>query len=266
MRIPIFQVDAFTETLFGGNPAAVCPLDAWLPDATLQAVAAENNLSETAFFVRDGGDFWLRWFTPGAEVPLCGHATLASAFVIMTLLEAGRDAVTFHTLSGPLKVVPDSDGFAMTLPRKTLGPVTPPAGLPEALGGAPAEWLAGEREYVAVYESEAQVRALTPDIRAFATFDRSYVIATAPGERTDFVLRFFAPAVGVDEDPVTGSAQCTAAPYWSGRLGKDTLTCHQASARGGLLHSTVLPDAVRVSGSCVLYLEGSIVVPRGRNG
>jgi len=137
MRIPIFQVDAFTETLFGGNPAAVCPLDAWLPDPVLQAIAAENNLSETAFFVRDGGDYKLRWFTPGAEVPLCGHATLASAFVILTLLEAGRGEVTFHTLSGPLKVVPEGDGFAMSLPRKMLDPVTPPAGLPAALGGTP---------------------------------------------------------------------------------------------------------------------------------
>lgn len=261
MRIPIFQVDAFTETLFGGNPAAVCPLGAWLPDPVLQAIAAENNLSETAFFVREGGDYRLRWFTPGAEVPLCGHATLASAFVILTLLEAGRDTVTFHTLSGPLKVVSEGDGFAMTLPRRTLDPVTPPAGLPEALGGVPAAWLAGEREYVAVYGTEAEIRALKPDIRAFLGFDRSYVIATAPGERTDFVLRFFAPAVGVDEDPVTGSAQCVAAPFWAGRLGRDTLTCHQASKRGGLLRSTVLPGAVRVSGDCVLYLEGSIVVP-----
>ncbi|MEN3977257.1 PhzF family phenazine biosynthesis protein [Emcibacter sp. SYSU 3D8] len=262
MRIPIFQVDAFTETLFGGNPAAVCPLDAWLPDATLQAIAAENNLSETAFFVRDGGDYRLRWFTPGAEVPLCGHATLASAFVIMTLLEGGRDEVTFHTLSGPLKVVPDGEGFAMTLPRRSLETVAPPAGLAGALGGAPESWLAGEREYVAVFDSEAAIRALTPDIRAFTAFDRSYVIATAPGERTDFVLRFFAPSVGVDEDPVTGSAQCVTAPYWAARLGRDTLTSHQASARGGDLRSTVLPGAVRVAGGCVLYLEGSIVVPR----
>jgi predicted PhzF superfamily epimerase YddE/YHI9 len=262
MRLPIFQVDAFTETLFGGNPAAVVPLDAWLTDETLQAIAAENNLSETAFFVRDGSDYTLRWFTPGAEVPLCGHATLASAFVILTLLQAGREEVTFHTVSGPLKVVPEGDGFAMTLPRKVLEPVTPPAGLAEALGGRPATWLAGEREYVAVYDSEAEVRVLTPDITAFLAFDRSYVIATAPGERTDFVLRFFAPAVGVPEDPVTGSAQCTTAPYWADRLGRDALTCHQASRRGGLLRSTVLPDAVTVSGNCVLYLEGSIVVPR----
>lgn len=262
MRLPIFQVDAFTDTLFGGNPAAVCPLDAWLPDGTLQAIAAENNLSETAFFVRDGSDYKLRWFTPGAEVPLCGHATLASAFVILTLLQAGRDDVTFHTLSGPLKVVPEGDGFAMTLPRKVLNPAVPPAGLPQALGGAPAAWLAGEREYVAVYGCEAEVRALAPDTRAFLGFDRSYVIATAPGERTDFVLRFFAPAVGVPEDPVTGSAQCTTAPYWADRLGKDSLTCHQASRRGGLLRSTVLPGAVRVSGKCVLYLEGTIVIPR----
>ena len=265
MRIPIFQVDAFTDTLFGGNPAAICPLDAWLPDATLQAIAAENNLSETAFFVRDGGDYALRWFTPVAEVPLCGHATLASAFVILTLLQAGRNAVTFHTLSGPLQVVPEGDGFAMTLPRKPLAPAVPPEGLAAALRGAPTQWLVGEREYVAVYGSEADVRALSPDTKAFLAFDRSYVIATAPGERTDFVLRFFAPAVGVPEDPVTGSAQTTTAPYWAGRLGKDVLTCRQASARGGLLHSTVLPDAVRVSGSCVLYLEGSIVVPDGWN-
>ncbi len=262
MRIPIFQVDAFTGTLFGGNPAAVCPLGGWLPDETLQAIAAENNLSETAFFIRDGGDYRLRWFTPSAEVPLCGHATLASAFVILTLLQAGREEITFHTLSGPLRVVLDGDGFAMTLPRKALRPVAPPAGLPEALGGAPTEWLAGDREYVALFDTEAQVRALRPDVKAFLGFDRAYVIATGPGEHTDFVLRFFAPAVGVDEDPVTGSAQCVAAPLWAERLGRNTLTCFQASRRGGLLRSTVLPDAVQVSGECVLYMEGSIVVPR----
>jgi predicted PhzF superfamily epimerase YddE/YHI9 len=262
MRIPIFQVDAFTDTLFAGNPAAVCPLDAWLPDDMLQAIAAENNLSETAFFVREGNDYRLRWFTPTAEVPLCGHATLASAFVIMTLLQAGQDKITFHTLSGALTVAPDGDGFAMTLPRKDLLPMAPPAGLSEALGGAPSEWLAGDREYVAVFGDEGEVRALTPDIRAFLSFDRAYVIATAPGRRTDFALRFFAPAVGVDEDPVTGSAQCVTAPFWATRLGRTTLTSVQASRRGGLLRSTVLPDAVRVSGDCVLYLEGSIVVPR----
>ena len=262
MRIPIFQVDAFTETLFGGNPAAVCPLDAWLPDATLQAIAAENNLAETAFFVRDGGNYRLRWFTPATEVPLCGHATLASAFTILTLLEAGRGEVTFHTLSGPLLVARDGDGFAMTLPRWETQAVAPPAGLRDALGGEPRAWLAGERDYIAVYGSEAAVRALAPDIAALRDLDRPCVIATAPGDRTDFVLRFFAPAHGIDEDPVTGSAQCATAPYWAARLGKDTLTCLQASARGGRLRSTVLPDAVRVSGGCVLYLEGSIMVPR----
>jgi PhzF family phenazine biosynthesis protein len=261
MRIPIFQVDAFTGTIFGGNPAAVCPLKAWLPDDVMLAIAAENNLSETAFFIREGGDYRLRWFTPANEVPLCGHATLASAFIILTLLDAGRDEVTFHTLSGRLSVVRQGHGFAMSLPRWQAETITPPCALGAALGGDPRACLATERDYLVVYENEAAIRALQPDMAALGRLDKPCIIATAPGEETDFVLRFFAPAHGIDEDPVTGSAQCAAAPYWADRLGRAELTCQQVSARGGLLRSRVLADTVQVSGECVLYLEGSIVVP-----
>ena len=261
MRIPIFQVDAFTGTVFGGNPAAVCPLNAWLPDEVMLAIAAENNLSETAFFIRDSGDYHLRWFTPAHEVPLCGHATLASAFTILTLLDAGRDEVIFHTLSGPLRVIRQGEGFAMSLPRWTAEPISPPTGLREALGGAPTVFLASERDYMAVYDSESAIRALSPDIGALKRLDKPCIIVTSPGDTTDFALRFFAPGHGVDEDPVTGSAQCAAAPYWADQLGRDELTCHQASVRGGSLRSLVLAETVQVSGECVLYLEGSIVVP-----
>jgi predicted PhzF superfamily epimerase YddE/YHI9 len=261
MRIPIFQVDAFTGTVFGGNPAAVCPLNAWLPDEVLLAIAAENNLSETAFFIRDGNDYRLRWFTPANEVPLCGHATLASAFTILTLLDAGRDEVTFHTLSGPLKVIREGEGFAMSLPRWSAVPVEPPDGLFQAMSGDPSACFASERDYLVVYENESAVRRLAPDIAALGRLDKPCIIAMAPGERSDFVLRFFAPGHGVSEDPVTGSAQCAAAPYWADRLGRTDLTCHQVSVRGGSLRSRVLADTVMVSGECVLYLEGSIVVP-----
>lgn len=260
MKLPLFQVDAFTDAVFGGNPAAVCPLEAWLPDGVMQAIAAENNLSETAFIVPRGDDYDLRWFTPAVEVPLCGHATLASAFVVCRHLHPGRDAVTFHTQSGPLHLRAEEGGFTMTLPRWSPEPVATPA-LARVLGAAPEAVLATARDYVVVFPSESSLRGLVPDFPGLAALDRDGILATAPGEGDDFVLRYFAPKVGVNEDPVTGSAQCSAAPYWARRLDKDALVSRQISARGGLLRSRVLDDAVAVTGACALYLEGTISVP-----
>ncbi|MGA2818387.1 MAG: PhzF family phenazine biosynthesis protein, partial [Xanthobacteraceae bacterium] len=210
MRLPIYQVDAFTDSLFGGNPAAVCPLEAWLPEAAMQAIAAENNLSETAFFVRDGGDYALRWFTPTVEVDLCGHATLAAGHVVFHYLEPQRETVSFHTLkAGTLIVTRRADMLVMDFPARPASPAPPPPGLFAALGGAPREVLRA-RDHLIVYDTAAEIAALNPDLAALAKVDCWAAIVTAPGESgVDFVSRFFAPAQGVPEDPVTGSAHCT---------------------------------------------------------
>jgi PhzF family phenazine biosynthesis protein len=262
MRLPIYQVDAFTDTLFGGNPAAVCPLDAWLPDATMQAVAAENNLAETAFFVRDGNDYALRWFTPTVEVDLCGHATLASGHVVFHFIEPGRDSVSFRTLkAGTLAVSRrGSDLLEMDFPARPAVPVEAPAGLVAALGGAPQAVLRA-RDHLVVYGSAAEVAALDPDLAALAEVDCWAAIVTAPGDNgVDFVSRFFAPAQGVPEDPVTGSAHCTLTPYWAARLGKAELEARQISRRGGALRCALDGDRVSIAGRAVLYLEGKISV------
>jgi len=259
MQLPIYQVDAFASAVFKGNPAAVCPLDAWLPDATMQAIAAENNLAETAFFVPEGEDYGLRWFTPAIEVDLCGHATLASAHVIFDRLKPGRDVVSFSTRSGVLTVTRAGDRLALDFPAQPPAPCTPPDDLGAALGGAPLEIL-GSVDYMAVFGSAAEVRALAPDFRRLARLDRRGVIATAPGSDCDFVSRFFAPRAGIDEDPVTGSAHCALIPYWARRLGKDRLFARQISARGGELDCALRGDRVTIAGRAVLYLEGTIRV------
>jgi PhzF family phenazine biosynthesis protein len=260
MQVPIYQVDAFSSRLFGGNPAAICPLDEWLPDATLQSIATENNLSETAFFVRNGKGYRLRWFTPGCEVDLCGHATLATASIILERLTPGEDAVSFQTLSGELVVRRDGDRYSMDFPSRPPSPCDVPANLSAALGGPPVEVLAA-RDLLAVYESEQQVLALKPDMAAIAQLPYFAVIVTAPGSgEIDFVSRFFAPAKGVPEDPVTGSAHCTLIPYWAKRLDKNKLRARQVSARGGDLWCELRGDRVTISGAAALYLEGSIRV------
>ena len=261
MRLRIFQVDAFTDRLFGGNPAAVCPLEDWLPDATMQAIAAENNLAETAFFVPDGEGYALRWFTPTVEVDLCGHATLAAAFVLFELLQPGRVRVDFRTLkAGILTVVKTGERLAMDLPSRPGKPVAASAGLSAALGRAPAQLLAA-RDHLAIYDSAAEVAALRPDLAALAQLDCMAVIATAPGENgIDFVSRFFAPKQGIPEDPVTGSAHCTLVPYWAERLGKTRLQARQISPRGGALDCTLKGDQVTLAGRAVLYLDGIISV------
>jgi predicted PhzF superfamily epimerase YddE/YHI9 len=261
MRLPIYQVDAFAESLFAGNPAAVCPLEAWLPDATMQAIAAENNLAETAFFVREGGDYVLRWFTPTIEVDLCGHATLASGHVVMRFIEPRRQSVSFRTMkAGTLVVSRRGDMLVMDFPARPASPADAPAGLLAALGGAPREVLRA-RDHLVVYDSAAEIAALNPDLAALAKVQCWAAIVTAPGENgIDFVSRFFAPAQGVPEDPVTGSSHCTLTPYWAKRLGKTELEARQLSRRGGALRCTLSGDRVSIAGCAVLYLEGRISV------
>ena len=263
MPLPIYQVDAFTDRVFAGNPAAICPLEGWLPDETLQAIAAENNLSETAFFVPDPSpqaEFALRWFTPTVEVDLCGHATLATAFVLMTILEPERTAVRFSTnRHGVLTVTREGEGFAMDFPAVPIRPADPVAALDAAMGRAPVALFTGPK-LLAVYAEEADVDALVPDLRAVAALDGDGVIATAPGRSVDFVSRYFAPAAGIDEDPVTGSAHCMLAPFWAERLGKADLIGHQISQRGGVVGCRVAGDRVILSGQAVLYLVGAIHV------
>ena len=263
MRLPIYQVDAFTDRVFAGNPAAVVPLESWLPDAQLQAIAAENNLAETAYFLRSDDVFELRWFTPAVEVDLCGHATLATAFVISTLLERGRERMDFVTRqAGTLTVTRDGDLFTLDFPSRPPAAVeTPDPALVAALGGPAPVAILGARDYLVVYEDEAAVRALTPDMAALARLDRFAVCVTAPGTgEVDFVSRLFAPAQGIPEDPVTGSTHCTLIPYWAKRLGRTRLSARQVSARGGDLTCELAGDRVRIGGKAVLYLEGAIAV------
>lgn len=259
MKIPLYQVDAFTDRPFAGNPAAVCPLESWLPEATMQAIATENNLSETAFFVPEGDGYALRWFTPANEIDLCGHATLASAYVIFRFLAPGRRHVSFRTMkAGRLEVTGEGDLLALDFPAWPALPREPPPGLVEALGYAPEAVLAA-RDYLAVYRDAGQVIALAPDFRALGRLDCHAVIVTAPGgDGVDFVSRFFAPAQGVDEDPVTGSSHCTLTPYWADRLGKTRLSARQVSRRGGALSCTLRGDRVTIGGRAALYLTGTI--------
>jgi len=261
MPLRLFQVDAFTGRVFGGNPAAVVPLDGWLPDATLQSIATENNLSETAFFVGSAGDYHIRWMTPASEVDLCGHATLASGWVVLNEIEKGRTEVRFRSKSGPLRVRADGDRLALDFPSRPPSPadVSAPA-VAAALGARPQAVLAS-RDHLAVFETEEAVRALAPDMAKVAALDRMAVIATAPGRDCDFVSRFFAPQVGIPEDPVTGSAHCTLVPYWSKRLGKASLFARQVSARGGELWCEDRGERVAIAGRCAAYLQGTIEVP-----
>ncbi len=261
MKLRLYQIDAFASRAFTGNPAAVVPLDRWLPDATMQAIAAENNLSETAFFVGEKGYFQIRWMTPTDEVDLCGHATLASAWVVFHEIEDGRTEVHFRSKSGPLRVTADGDRLALDFPSRPPEPAdASSAALAEALRARPRAVFAS-RDYMAVFESEEEVRALNPDVARVAALDRMAVIATAPGRDCDFVSRFFVPSLGIPEDPVTGSAHCTLVPYWSQRLGKTSLFARQVSARGGELWCENRGERVSIAGRCVKYLEGTIELP-----
>jgi PhzF family phenazine biosynthesis protein len=260
MQIPLYQVDAFTSRVFGGNPAAVCPLDQWLPDATMQAIGNENNLAETAFLVPNGDRFHLRWFTPEFEIDLCGHATLASAFVIFTHLRPGLQQVAFDTKSGELIVKRSANGLlAMDFPSRPPEPGASDSRLRQALGGKAGSILVS-RDYLVVYETEEEIRALKPDMNALGAMDRM-VIVTGPGRDVDFVSRFFAPGAGVPEDPVTGSAHCTLIPYWADRLGKTELHALQVSRRGGELWCELKGDRVTMAGYAVEFMRGMIQIP-----
>ena len=258
MRVPIYQVDAFAARRFGGNPAAVMVLPEFPDDVTLQGLAEENNLAETAFLVRQNADWQLRWFTPTVEVPLCGHATLASSWVIMERLNPEIDRVTFHTLSGPLIVRRNGERFVMDLPARTNSVVAMPSGLEDALGTRPIEVLHDGFNYVAVLESADAVRTLIPDLTKIRNLAGVVgVIVTARGDETyDCVSRYFAPAKGIDEDPVTGGAHCALTPFWSARLGKSELRAYQASARGGEMICRAMGDRVELEGVCRFYMAG----------
>ncbi len=262
MTIPIYQLDAFAGALFTGNPAAVCPLEDWLDDQVMQNIAAENNLAETAFLVPNGNGYKLRWFTPAMEVALCGHATLASAQVVFEHLQPDWQEVRFETQSGELLVGRDGDSLVMNFPSMPPEPMAPRLDLHAAIGGAlPAEWHRLSRIHSAdffllAYRAADEVAALRPDFRAMD----ANVIVTARGFDVDFVSRFFAPASGIDEDPVTGSSHCSLAPYWAEKLGKNRLTARQISSRGGEMICEVKGDRVYLTGRCVAYLEGHISV------
>lgn len=257
MTIPYFEVAAFTDRPFAGNPAGVCILDEWLPDATMQAIAAENNLAETAFFVDRQSHFDLRWMTPTVEMDLCGHATLASAHVLFQHLGYAGAMIRFQSRSGELTVERAGDRLVLDFPAQPLSECQPPEKLIEGLGARPVAVLKG-CDYFAVFDRAQEVVALTPDFEIIAELDGRGVIATAPGDGCDFVSRFFAPAVGVPEDPVTGSTHCALVPYWSKRLGKRTLHARQLSKRGGELFCEDRGERVGIGGNAVTYVEGQL--------
>jgi len=260
MDLELYQVDAFADSVFSGNPAAVIPLYEWLSDELMQNIAMENNLSETAFFVRKGEYFELRWFTPENEVDLCGHATLASAHVLYEHLDYDDPVVVFETKSGRLFVDRENGFYSMDFPAWPFHEIQVTERVAAALGARPDKLYMGHRDMMAVFENEAQVRELEPDFRLVAKVDGLCIICTAPGLDYDFVSRFFTPDVSIPEDPVTGSAHCMLVPYWAKRLSKSQLIAFQASARGGVLKCEDLGDRVKISGQAVTYMKGMIVL------
>lgn len=261
MRIPIYQVDAFCSEVFSGNPAAVCILETWIDDATMQAIAAENNLSETAFIVPNENGFDLRWFTPLTEVALCGHATLASAFVLFFYRGWSADEIRFQTRhSGRLTVTRKDEMLEMDFPARPATPCAIPDALGRALGVAAQKAYGSAEDVMVVLDSEKAVREVRPDFTALEQVACRGMIISAPGDRCDFVSRFFAPRVGIPEDPVTGSAHCVLIPFWAEVLGKNDLHARQVSKRGGELFCGLAGDRVRISGKAALYLEGTITI------
>jgi PhzF family phenazine biosynthesis protein len=259
MKTKLYQVDAFTSRLFGGNPAAVCILGQWLDDSLMQRIAAENNLSETAFAVRQGDGYGIRWFTPESEVDLCGHATLATAHVLFEHYAFPGRKIIFHTrTSGRLAVMKEDGSLTLDFPSDTLERAKAPPKLVESIGREPAEIYRGRTDYLLIYEAQGDIEAISPDYRQLAVLDLRGIIVSAQGIDTDFVSRFFAPGLGINEDPVTGSAHTTLTPYWAARLGKNSLTARQLSARKGELKCRLLGDRVHITGKAVTYLVGEI--------
>tara|TARA_B100000029_G_scaffold500519_1_gene572387 strand:+ start:250 stop:1032 length:783 start_codon:yes stop_codon:yes gene_type:complete len=260
MKIKLYQIDAFANKVFEGNPAAVCPLDRWLDDDLMQAIAIENHLSETAYFVAKKGVYGLRWFTPAAEVDLCGHATLASAHVVFNYLEPSSKTVAFDTRSGRLTVTRGDRGLLeMDFPSQPGKEIAVSEDVIQTLGAEPSQLFAG-KDLMAVFERESQIRAIEPDLPAVKELGGRGLIITAPGEEVDFVSRFFAPKFNIPEDPVTGSAHCMLTPYWAERLGKIELGARQTSVRGGELTCVMLENRVRISGRAVLYMQGEVTL------
>lgn len=257
MKVPIFQVDAFTDHIFGGNPAAVCPLEKWLDEETMQHLAQENNLSETAFFVKNGAEYDLRWFTPEVEVDLCGHATLATAHVLFEHLGYAEDEIRFRTKSGLLIVKREGDRLMMDFPTDDMPQVEPPAVLFQALG-IRSDHVFFTDDYMVVLDSEEEVLNLDPDFRLLSEVNARGIIVTATGKEVDFVSRFFAPGAGIDEDPVTGSAHTKLTPYWSRKLGKDILEALQISKRVGELTCRNKGERTEILGNAITYMIGEI--------
>ena len=261
MKIPLYQIDAFAEQPFAGNPAAVCPLDAWLGDDVMQSIAIENNLSETAFLVGGGGAYDLRWFTPAHEVDLCGHATLASAHVVLNTLEPDCDEVRFSTRSGDLFIKRDGERLLMSFPAIENTPTQTPEGLEQAIGINIEQTLTSNQDLMVVVADVQAILNLDPDFDFLATqIKERGLIVTAPGDDCDFVSRFFAPQAGIKEDPVTGSAHCQMVPFWSARLGKKSLLARQLSTRGGTLYCEDAGDRVMLAGKTIPFLEGAITL------
>ena len=260
MKFPIYQVDAFTDHLFGWNPAAVCPLEEWPSDELMQAIAAENNLSETAFFVETGGTYQLRWFTPVHEVNLCGHATLATAHVLFEELEYVKEEIHFDTKSGRLIVRKEGNRLEMDFPADKMPQIEAPPILFEALGIRPTSEVYKTDDYMVVLETEKEVAELDPDFRMLSEVNARGIIVTAPGDEVDFVSRFFAPRFGIDEDPVTGSAHTKLTPYWSEKLGKKDMKARQVSPRAGDLMVRDRGDRVEILGKAITFLRGEIEV------
>jgi len=259
MKLDLYQVDAFANKIFEGNPAAVCPLDEWLPDSLMQQIAIENNLSETVFFVKEGSEYHIRWFTPAREVNLCGHATLASAYVLFNILEVDDTVIVFNSKSGQLPVSRKDNLITLDFPAQIPLPCDTPPQLVEILGAEPLECLQQE-DLLVVFENEKSVRELTPNFEALKSLDYRGIIVTAPSQDYDFVARFFAPQVGINEDPVTGSAYTKLVPYWSQKTGKSSFRAKQVSSRGGELFCELKGDRVLIGGTAVLFLTGTLEV------
>jgi PhzF family phenazine biosynthesis protein len=258
MNIPIFQIDAFTNKHFSGNPAAICPMDAWLDEQIMQKIALENNLSETAFFVKEQDKYHIRWFTPAVEVDLCGHATLAAAHVLFQHLQHPADIVEFISKSGTLSVKKHGEEYVLDFPTDKIHSLDHAEDIIKFIGAVPVDAWKGREDYLLVYSNQEDIEHIQPDFKSLAGATERGVIVTAPGNEVDFVSRFFAPQAGIDEDPVTGSAHTTLTPYWSKRLNKKTMHARQLSERGGTLTCTHQGDRVKISGKAVTFLKGHI--------